>query len=195
MVYAAVGKHPAAVKHAHYLARLGKKVLICQPSIFLINQTVNDLASLTPEVRFRAIHGETSDQVIADIIDHPKHTASGGEILLITHSALMLLPYFHRRQDWHIIVDEIPQADWCSEFSVPETHRLITDGFTIDSEAQSLADNRYIRAVPRDRFSLGADGTEQELRSGMGHLPAVRQYADLTALVILCPGRPVYQPY
>ena len=144
----------AAVRHAHRLARLGKKILICQPSIFLINQTLADLASLTPEVRFRAIHGETSDRVIGDIIEHLKHTALDGEILLVTHAALMLLPYVHRRQEWHVIMDEIPQCDWCSEFNVPDTHRLITDCFDVDAEAASLADNRYVRAVPKDHFRL-----------------------------------------
>ena len=77
-----------------------------------------------------------------------------GEILFITHSALMLLPYFHRRQDWHVILDEVPQADWCAEFNVPDTHRLITDCFDVDAEAASLADNRYVRAVPKDHFRL-----------------------------------------
>jgi hypothetical protein len=50
------------VRHAHHLARLGKKVLFVQPSILLINQMLNDLASLMPDVR--TIHGETSDRVI-----------------------------------------------------------------------------------------------------------------------------------
>ena len=144
----------AAVRHAHRLARLGKKVLFVQPSIFLINQTLNDLASLAPEVRFRAIHGETSDRVITGIVEHLKHTTLDGEILFISHAALMLLPYFHRRQDWHLIMDEVPQADWCAEFSIADTHRLITDCFTVDAEAQSLADNRYIRAVPQDHSRL-----------------------------------------
>jgi hypothetical protein len=144
----------AAARYAHRLARLGKKVLFVQPSIFLISQTLADLASLTPEVRVRAIHGETSDRVIADIVEHLKHTAMDGEILFITHAALMLLPYFHRRQDWHVIMDEVPQADWCVEFNVPDTHRLITDCFSVDAEAQSLADNRYVRAVPKDHFRL-----------------------------------------
>ena len=76
-----------------------RRFLFAQPSIFLISQTVNDLASLTPEVRFRAIHGETSDRVIADIIDHTKHTSLDGEILFLSHAAMALLPYFHRRQD------------------------------------------------------------------------------------------------
>jgi hypothetical protein len=144
----------AAVRHAHRLARLGKKVLFVQPSIFLINQTLNDLASLAPEVRFRAIHGETSDRVITGIVEHLKHTTLDGEILFISHAALMLLPYFHRRQDWHLIMDEVPQADWCAEFSVPDTHRLITDCCAVDTEAASLADNRYVRTVPKDRFRL-----------------------------------------
>jgi predicted helicase len=58
------------VRHAHRLARLGKKVLFVQPSIILISQTLNDFASLTPEVRFRVIQGGTSDRVIADHRPH-----------------------------------------------------------------------------------------------------------------------------
>jgi hypothetical protein len=143
-----------AVRHAHRLARLGKKVLVVQPSIFLISETLKDIATLKPEVRVRAIHGETSDRVIADIIEHAKHTTLDGEVLFITHSALMLLPYFHRRQDWHLIMDEIPQSDWCCEFNVSETQSLITDCFAVDAEAASLADNRYVRAVPNNHAKL-----------------------------------------
>jgi hypothetical protein len=147
-------KTHAAVRYAHHLARLGKKFLICQPSIFLIEQTLADLASLEPHVRCRAIHGENSDRVIADIIEHTKHTSMDGEVLLITHSALMLLPHLHRKHDWHAVMDEVPQADWCAEFSVADTHRLITDCFTVDTEAVNFADNRYVRIVPKDRAAL-----------------------------------------
>ena len=66
----------------------------------------------------------------------------------------MLPPYFHRRQDRHVITDEIPQADWCAAFNVPRTHRLITDCFAVDIEAQRLADNRYVRTAPTDRKAL-----------------------------------------
>jgi hypothetical protein len=147
-------KTHAAVRHAHHLARRGKKVLICQPSIFLINQTLGDLATLEPTIRHQAIHGENSGRVVTDIVEHTKHTESGGEILMITHSALMLLPYFHRRQDWHVVVDEIPQADWCAEFCIADSHRLITDYIAVDPEAVSLADNRYVRIVPTDHARL-----------------------------------------
>jgi hypothetical protein len=146
----------AAIRHAHRVARLGKKVLIVQPSIILIKETMNDLAGLQPEVRHRAIHGETTDRVIAEVIDHVKHTAHDGEILFITHSAFMRLPYFHRRHAWHVIMDEIPQADWCVEFNIPHTHRLITDLFSVQPAADHLADNRYVRALASDRHALEA---------------------------------------
>jgi hypothetical protein len=147
-------KTSSAAKHAHRLAGLGRKVLIAQPSIFLISQTFDEFANLAPRVRVRAIHGENSDHVIADIINHAKHTERDGEVLLITHSALMLLPYIHRRHDWHVIVDEIPQADWCAEYNIPQTHRLITDCFYVDPNATNLADNRYVRTMPKNRKAL-----------------------------------------
>ena len=154
MARAAVAKTYAAVRHAHRLARLGKKVLFCPTDIFLINQTLTDLASLTPEVRFRAIHGETSTRVIADIVEHLKHTAHGwgnpvhhpcGPDAASVLSSAAGLACDHGR---------IPQADWCAEFSIADTHRLITDCFTVDAEAASLADNRYVRAVPKDHAAL-----------------------------------------
>jgi hypothetical protein len=169
-------------------------VLIAQPSIFLISQTLDECAKLTPQVRLRAIHGENSDRVIADVIDHSKHTSQEGEILLVTHSALMLLPYFHRKQQWHLILDEIPQADWCAEFNIPHTHRLITDCFAVDPEAATLADNRYVRAVPKDRKALEQMACNKD-RDQVYDLPAVRQYAALAALVCLRARRPVLQPY
>ena len=129
----------AAIRHAHRLAQMGKKVLFVQPSIFLINETLKDFANLMPQdVRHRAIHGETSNRVIADVVDHLTHTRLDGEVLFITHSAFMRLPYMHRKQDWHVLVDEIPSADWCGEFTLPNTHALITDCFTIEPDAENL---------------------------------------------------------
>ena len=51
--------------------------------------------------------------MIADAIEHTKHTALGGEILFITH--LMLLPYIRRGLDWHLIFGR----DTASQFGAP----------------------------------------------------------------------------
>ena len=55
-----------------------------------------------------------------------------------------------------MIMDEVPQPDWCGEFTIPHTHRLITDCVTVQPDAENLADNRYIRAVPSNRPLLEA---------------------------------------
>ena len=146
----------AAIRYAFFLAATGMKVLLVQASKHLINQTIADLTSLNPAFRLRAIHGDVSASVIADIVNHFNDTGLDGEILLITDAALMLLPYIHRRDIWHVIVDEIPQVDWCAEFSVPNTHRLITDCCELAPDAENLADNRYVRVIPKDRHLLEA---------------------------------------
>jgi hypothetical protein len=45
--------------------------------------------------------------VIAEIIEHGKHTPLDRKLLFITHSALMLL-HFYRRCDWHLVLARCP---------------------------------------------------------------------------------------
>jgi hypothetical protein len=156
------GKTFAATRHAYRLARCGEKILIVQPSIRLIQQTLADLTSLTPQVRATAIYGSgphgagTSSNVVGDIVRHSRDTAAGGEVLLITHAAFMRLPYFHRRHQWHLLMDEIPQADWSDELSIADTHQLITDHIAVEADESSLAGNRYVQITPKNQQALEA---------------------------------------
>jgi len=69
---------------------------------------------------------------------HPNHVRSGvldaiqeapvyGLVLLITWSAYCELPYFHRRRDWQVIIDEVPQVDRFRESSLPRNSEFILD--------------------------------------------------------------------
>jgi hypothetical protein len=145
-----------ALRYAITRAGLGLKFIIVQPTMSLIAETLKDCASLDHQVPFRAIHGGTTGNVVGDIIAHAKAAQPGGELLFITHSAFMLLPYFDRRHLWHVIWDELPQADFCEELNVPNSHRLITDLIAVDPEAQNLADNRYAPVIANDRRGLQA---------------------------------------
>ena len=135
------GKTYAAIREAVSLAGLGRKVLIVQPTVTLIQQTETELRALAPSVAIRALYGDgahgpgTSETVSVDIRDHfveaakgVNHVGHGGEILLITHAAFLALNYLHRRDLWHVIVDEIPQADWVHEvqFENPGDHEIVT---------------------------------------------------------------------
>jgi hypothetical protein len=138
-------------------ARLGCKFLFVQPTKALIAETVKDCTGFNtgnPAIPVRAIHGGNSANVVTDIVAHSKATKPGGEVLLITHSAFMMLPYFDRRHDWQVIFDEIPQADFYEELAIPQTYRLITDFIEVDADAVNLADNRYVRVRATDRQDM-----------------------------------------
>ncbi len=49
----------------------------------------------------------------------------------ITHAAFFRVPYFERKRDWVLLMDEAPQVDVFEEFTLPETHSLITNRITL----------------------------------------------------------------
>lgn len=132
---AGAGKTYACVRFADRLARLGQKVLFVQPTKHLITKTIADeLQPLAPTYPVRAIHGDSSPttSVIAEAVAHfQKAVAGQGEILFLTHSALLRLPHIERKRDWTLIMDEVPQVDQFEELHLPETHHLITPHLTI----------------------------------------------------------------
>ena len=60
---------------------------------------------------YALVHGDTIDDdetVVKNIIGHFINVRPNeGEIVAITHSALDQVPYFHSREDWTVIVDEV----------------------------------------------------------------------------------------
>ena len=75
-------------------------------------------------------------------------------MLLITHAAFLRLPFFHAPHQWRLLIDEVPQADWCQELNVAETHHLITDNIETDIDLSGLVGNRYARITPMHRSRL-----------------------------------------
>ncbi len=146
------GKTFAIVREGHRLATAGYKVAIIQPTVGLINATITEeLLRLSP-VRYRAVHSgmqDCSGRVVSVLSDHLRTTPAGGELLFITHSALLSLPYWHDRASWTVIVDEIPAVEDHEQLDITDTHGLITD--LLDDEAY---DESYCRLTPVDNAAL-----------------------------------------
>jgi len=151
------GKTYAICHRTLQLARAGEKILIAQPSCLLIEQTIKEFVGMGCEdVRITAIHGEVpehSENVVSNIVRHLRDADPEiGEILLVTHAAHQRLPYVHRQSEWNLIYDEAPQAIWCCEKNLPNTHRLITDGFTTrydrpEYDRVIVEDDAYLRSI------------------------------------------------
>lgn len=156
------GKTYAAIRHAHRLAQQGHKVLFVQPSVTLIQQTLADFLTLSPTISIKALYGHgphgagTSPNVVGDIVQHCRAAGPQGEVLIITHAAFLRVPYFHRPDRWHLLIDEIPQADWCEELNLAETHHLITDCISTRVDQSGLVGPRYTRLDAKNQTQLQA---------------------------------------
>ena len=67
---AGAGKTFAAGKHAARAAGLGQKTLMVQPTKDLITETLGGIRQHSPDIRLTAIHSDTTEHVVADIVQH-----------------------------------------------------------------------------------------------------------------------------
>ncbi len=133
---AGAGKTRALAREADRLARFGFKVLFVQPTKHLIDKTIEDeLLPLDPPYPCRAIHGDADLEgasVVGEIVGHFQDAEAGrGEVLFITHAALLRVPYLEKKNRWHLIMDEVPQADVFEEKNLTDTHDLILPLLTL----------------------------------------------------------------
>jgi superfamily II DNA or RNA helicase len=133
---AGAGKTRALARYADRIARRGCKVLILQPTKHLIDRTVEDeLQPLDPPYPYRVLHGDADldgTSVVAAIVRHFREAdPERGEVLFVTHAAFLRVPYFEGKANWHLIMDEVPQADVFEEWRLPETRDLILPHLTL----------------------------------------------------------------
>jgi hypothetical protein len=127
------GKTYQAIRHTIKKAYFdSQKTVIVQPSKDLINQSYKDANQYNNENNYGVIitridSSNSPYQVKSEIIKHLRSCHQGGEVLFITHSAFLTLPYFHGSRDWNVIIDEIPTVDQNLSINVPENHSMITD--------------------------------------------------------------------
>ncbi len=125
------GKTYAACRHAIKAAKLGRKLMMVQPSIVLIEQTERALRGLDSHVRITALHSSGDDQtgVVRQIMKHLAGSGDAGEILLITQIAFDRIAFVMRRSAWHVIYDEMPQIDYSRDFKLPANGHLVLQQF------------------------------------------------------------------
>lgn len=136
--FCGAGKTYANAKYAKEQYDRGQKVLLVQPTTQLIEQTVATTfkdCGLTTDC-YVSINSKTTDHVVKVITEFVK-TVKSPIILVITHAAFFSIPHFHNRQDWIVIIDEIPQVDVAHELNIPDTHHLLTDHIEIVDKSKT----------------------------------------------------------
>lgn len=100
------------------------------PTTALLEQTSAHLKKL--KLKHTIIsHKNVTGSVGKGVIEYLKKCKSSGNILLITWSAYMDLRYFHRRENWAIYIDEIPQVDRFYNPLLPFNHHFLSEFLSI----------------------------------------------------------------
>jgi hypothetical protein len=162
------GKTYSIVHKVRDLVERGDRVILCQPSVSLIEQTFGDFQEQAPNLYVKAIHGEPnpllpnkSCKVMKQIRDYLKNPYYEGHVLIITWAAFQRLGFIPNKKTWHFIKDEIPQAMVCFDQSLPESHNIITDNLSL----VSLPGKSYsmIRAVSDSSIRKIAENKKRDI--------------------------------
>ncbi len=96
------------------------------PTTALLEQTAAQLEKLRLPYTIIS-HKNVTGSVRREVMEHLKKCKSSGNTLLVTWSAYVNLPYFHRRENWAIYIDEIPQVDQFYSPLIPHNQHYLTD--------------------------------------------------------------------
>ena len=128
------GKTYQIIKRACEWAKLGRRVIILQPTKELIEKTVQGELLRRPDApTYKIFHGDTvSGSVAHNLTEYLKWTDDEGQIVFATHQVLPYVGFWPNQETWHVFVDEALQVHRHNSYKVPDTHRLITDLITLE---------------------------------------------------------------
>ena len=140
--------------------------LYVAPSRRLVAETEKTLKTfgLDPVVITSDSH---AGHVKASIIEFMKHVEDAGEILLITWNAYVDLPYLNRRENWRVIIDEVPQVDRFYPWMLPRNLSFLTEQIDLDEASVSDKVARVIvkeRSVLEELFEAQRDDVQEVFR-------------------------------
>lgn len=148
-------------------------VMVVLPTIKLteeVEQKLKDLGLKPIVIAGDRKQGERSvrSAIMKALRNAPEH----GFILLVTWNAFVDLPYFDRKQNWTIIIDEIPTVDSFESWTLPRNSMFITEKIevylsTIDGLSMVGA---LDQSALRDELEDHKDDAEEPFRELYGWL-------------------------
>lgn len=146
------GKSWATCKHiAERLIPGHKNCLYVTPTTKLLREIEGRLRewNFEPVVMTHETHPKGVVRAIVEKLSNTDEHA--GHVILITHKAYFQIPYFHRRENWQIFIDEVPQVDHYRRLRLPRSRHLLTKYLQPDRDFSSAY---LVRLVPIDKGKL-----------------------------------------
>ena len=84
------------------------------------------------------------------IVEYLKAALDSGHVLLITLEAYINIPFFPKRENWQVYIDEVPQVDTCHRFRLPRNMDRIANHV----EVLDRVNNDVVSVAPKDAQRL-----------------------------------------
>lgn len=112
----------------------GRRYLIVQYTIDLIDQTTALLRSLDPGINIFVFHKDAVDEGVKQALaSHLRNPHSEGHVVITTWKSFTEMEDFQNRQRWRLIIDEVPDVLRVSDLSAPNEHSIVTDYLAINA--------------------------------------------------------------
>ena len=100
--------------------------LYVTPTQRLMTSVAERFKSLGVDVK--TISSEThKGTVLGSIYECLRHAPDEGMVVIITLEAYKSIAYFNRRENWQVVIDEIPQVDVCHQLTLPRNIEQISN--------------------------------------------------------------------
>jgi hypothetical protein len=146
------GKTYAIVRRTYEGVKAGDKYLLLQPTTDLIDITIKtEFDGRSNGLLVKPFHGNSVGRNVAEkLAEYLASPEDCPQVVLATHQVLPILPNSKQRSGWHLIFDELPQADRAGTHNLSAaTHGLLTRHVQLIQH-----DALYSRVMPKDVHSL-----------------------------------------
>lgn len=128
------GKTYALCQRVIYGVGKGRRYLIVQYTIDLIDQTTALFRSLDPGIKIFVFHRDAvGDGVKQALASYFRNPLSEGHVVITTWKSFAEMEDFPNRQIWSLVIDEVPDVLRVSDLSVPNEHSIVTDYLEINA--------------------------------------------------------------
>jgi hypothetical protein len=126
----------AAKYAADAVLTLNAKIVFAQPTTELLGKWYDHFRQNFPDVRVIRIDSTTHEHDVYAAIEKfvgEQYKTEHGCVLMVTHKALLELPCWTNKENWHGICDEIPQVDgeYNCNVAAPESIAFLTKFFEV----------------------------------------------------------------
>ncbi|TXN17250.1 DEAD/DEAH box helicase [Methylobacterium sp. WL122] len=159
------GKTYALETRIHELIEAGQTIILVQPSKDLARQTSQEMTKRFPETHVEVINQDTqTGSVTAYTMRYLQKPYDQPHLIIVTWAGFVRMPKLFNSNQFHLLIDEIPDCFVSENLSLAESHRMITDAIEVEDKGPTYG---LIRVKNRGLMRKLAENKKKDASFGL----------------------------